>query len=138
VSPSCTHDGREVEAVGEQEKLENIKFLQDSMNKELPNSPLQQIREKELEISGGVLAAKKKAEQVVSDARKKASETLAQAEAEGTKQARAVEETKIGEAESEAARILANVDKEVADVQARIVEHSERAVKVVVEAVTKV
>ncbi|MDO8914586.1 MAG: hypothetical protein Q7W16_00690 [Coriobacteriia bacterium] len=124
--------------MGEQEKLENIKQLQDSMHKELPNSPLQQIREKEMEIAGGVLAAKKKAEQVVSDARKKASETLAQAEAEGTKQARAVEESKIGEAESEAARILANVDNEVADMQARVAKHSAQAVKTVIEAVTKI
>ncbi len=67
----------------EQESLEHIKFYQDVIKKELPNSPLYLIREKELEISGRVLSTKKKAEQIVADARKKAAETLSGGEAEG-------------------------------------------------------
>lgn len=119
-------------------KLDDIKFLQDVIHKDLPNSPLYQIREKELEISGRVLSAKKKAEQIVADSRKKASEMHAAAESEGEKQAHAVEERMMRDAEDEAARILANVDKEVADVHARTAERGAQAVKVVVEAVTKV
>jgi vacuolar-type H+-ATPase subunit H len=141
VSPSRTHDGREVDSVGEDKQMEDIKFFQDVLSKEhkdQPNSPLYMIREKELEISGRVLAAKKKAEQIVSDARKKSSETFSQAESEGEKQARAVEERMMRDAEDEAARIMANVDVEVADVQARAVKQSAQAVKVVVEAVSKV
>jgi vacuolar-type H+-ATPase subunit H len=138
VGPSRTHDGREVEAVGDEQKLEDIKFFQDVLHKEQPDSPLYQIREKELEISGRVLKAKKQAEQIVADARKKAFETHAQAEAQGEKEAHAVEERMMREAEEEAARTLATVDEEVAAVRARTSERSARAAKVVVEAVKRV
>ncbi len=47
------------------------------------NTPLHLIREKEIEISGRVLAAKREADEVVAEARKKAAEVLAKAEAEG-------------------------------------------------------
>jgi vacuolar-type H+-ATPase subunit H len=136
--PFRTRDGREVDAVGDEAKLEEINFLQDVIHKDLPDSPLFQIREKELEISGRVLTAKKQAEQIVADARKKAFETQAQAEDDAEKDARAAEERIIREAESEAAVTLASVDEEVADVRARAVKRSADAVKVVVEAVTKV
>jgi vacuolar-type H+-ATPase subunit H len=135
--------GREVDAVvqdksTEQESLEHIKFYQDVIKKELPNSPLYLIREKELEISGRVLSVKKKAEQVVSDARKKAAETLAGGEAEGETAAREVEKVMIAEAEQEAAKILSNVDAEVAEVQAKAESRRAKAAKMVVEAVTRV
>jgi hypothetical protein len=90
---SRTSGGREVDAVAdektpEQESLEHIRLYQEAMKKEAPDSPLYLIREKELEISGHVLSAKKKAEQIVADARKKASETLSQAESEGERTSR--------------------------------------------------
>jgi hypothetical protein len=44
----------------------------------------------------------------------------------------------IGEAEQEAAKILANVDSEVAKVEEQAGTHRTKAVKVVVDAVTKV
>jgi vacuolar-type H+-ATPase subunit H len=135
--------GREVDAVvgdksTEQESLEHIKFYQDVIKKELPNSPLYLIREKELEISGRVLAVKKKAEQVVSDARKKAAETLAGGESEGERAAREVEQAMIAEAEQEADKILANVGSEVAQVEAKAQKRRAKAVEMVVAAVTKV
>lgn len=121
----------------EQESLENIKFYQDVIKKEVPDSPLYMIREKELEISGSVLSAKKKAEQIVADARKKASETLSEAEAEGTRAAREVEAKMIADAEKEAAGILANVNTEVAEVETQAKDRRAKAVAVVVDAVTK-
>ena len=127
-----------MEAVGDEEKLEEINFLQNVIHKDLPDSPLYQIREKELEISGRVLTAKKQAEQIVADARKKAFETQAQADSDAEKDARTAEERIIRSAETEAAGTLASVDEEVADVRARAVKRSADAVKVVVEAVTKV
>jgi vacuolar-type H+-ATPase subunit H len=138
-----TSGGREVDAVTEeksteQESLEHIKFYQDVIKREVPDSPLYLIREKELEISGSVLSAKKKAEQIVADARKKASETLSAAEAEGTRAAREVEAQMIAEAEKEAASILANVGSEVAAVETQAKARCAKAVEVVVEAVTKV
>jgi vacuolar-type H+-ATPase subunit H len=135
--------GREVDAVveeksTEQESLDHIKFYQDVIKKELPNSPLYLIREKELEISGRVLSVKKKAEQVVADARKKAAETLSGGEAEGESASREVEKAMIAEAEQEAAKILSNVDAEVAEVQAKAESRRAKAAKMVVEAVTRV
>ena len=47
------------------------------------NSPLHLIREKELEISGRVLSAKREADEIVATARKKAAEVVSTAEAEG-------------------------------------------------------
>jgi len=126
------------EKSAEQESLEHIKFYQDVIKKELPNSPLYLIREKELEISGRVLSIRKKAEQVVADARKKAAETLAGGESEGESAAREVEQSMIAEAEQEAAKILANVDSEVAEVEAKAKQRRAKAVGVVVAAVTKV
>jgi vacuolar-type H+-ATPase subunit H len=140
---SRARGGREVDAVAEeksheQESLDHIKFYQDVIHKDLPNSPLYLIREKELEISGRVLSAKKKAEQIVADARKKATETLSEAESEGERAAREVEQRMIADAEKEAAGILANVDDEVADVQKKAVARRDKAVQVVVKAVSKV
>jgi vacuolar-type H+-ATPase subunit H len=138
-----TSGGREVDAVAdektaEQESLDHIRLYQEAMKKEAPDSPLFLIREKELEISGHVLSAKKKSEQIVADARKKASETLSQAESEGERAAREVEKTIITEAEKEAAKILSSVDAEVAEVEAQAKAHCAKAVEVVVEAVKRV
>jgi vacuolar-type H+-ATPase subunit H len=126
------------EKTPEQESLEHIRLYQEAMKKEAPDSPLYLIREKELEISGHVLSAKKKAEQIVGDARKKAAETLSQAEAEGERAAREVEKRMITAAEKEAAGILANVESEVAAVEAQSSAHRAKAVEVVVKAVNRV
>ena len=56
--------------------LEEIRFHQDVVTKDA-NSPLFQIREKEMEISGRVLAARQQADKVVSDARTKAASIIA-------------------------------------------------------------
>jgi vacuolar-type H+-ATPase subunit H len=135
--------GREVDAVADEktpelESLEHIKAYREAIKNETPNSPLYLIREKELEISGSVLSAKKKAEQIVAESRKKAAETLSKAESEGESAAREVEKRMIAEAEDEAAKILANVETEVAEVDAQSSAHRAKAVKVVVEAVTRV
>ena len=137
-----TCGGREVEAVAEetgieQESLDHIKFYQDVLKKEVSDSPLYLIREKELEISGRVLAAKKKVERIVADARKKATETLASAGADGEAAGHEVERRMIADAEQEASKIMGNVDNEVAEVRAQAETHRAKAVQVVVEAVTK-
>ena len=56
--------------------LEEIKFHQETIATDA-NSPLHLIREKEIEISGRVLAAKREADEIVADARKKAAEIVA-------------------------------------------------------------
>ena len=47
------------------------------------NTPLHLIREKELEISGRVMKAKREADQIVTEARKRGAEVVSKAEAEG-------------------------------------------------------
>lgn len=69
------------------------------------NSPLHLIREKELEISGQVLSAKREADEIVTSARKKAAEIVAAAEAEGGAGAADREQAIIAEANAEAARL---------------------------------
>ena len=133
-----------MDAVSDEKPLEEIRSYEDLRGiderfpKDAPNSPLFLIREKELEISGRVLSSKKKAEQIVADARRKATETLASAEAEGEAAAREVEKRMIADAEAEAAKILAGVDGEVAEVRAQAEARRAKAVEVVVDAVKKV
>ena len=47
------------------------------------NSPLELIREKEMEISGRVLQSKREADEIVAEARRRAAERIAAAETEG-------------------------------------------------------
>ena len=51
--------------------LEEIKFHQDVVEHDSA-SPLHRIREKEMEISGRVMKAKKEADEIVAEARRKA------------------------------------------------------------------
>ena len=57
--------------------LEELEFHQETVATDA-NSPLHLIREKEMEISGRVLAAKQEAEEIVARARKQAVETVAE------------------------------------------------------------
>lgn len=124
--------------IDEIKSIEELTAHKAGPSSDAPNSPLFMIREKELEISGRVLASKKKAEQIVADARRKATETLATAEADGEAAAREVERKMIADAENEAAKILANVDNEVAEVRAQAEARRAHAAEVVTEAVKRV
>lgn len=55
--------------------LEEIRFNQDATSKDA-SSPLFQIREKEMEISGRVFAARNQADKMISDARQRALEIV--------------------------------------------------------------
>ena len=94
--------------------LEEIRFHQDVVNKDA-NSPLYQIREKEMEISGRVLAAKTQSEKVVTDARKAAADILRNAETDADKAAKLQTEAAVASAEGEAAKLREqiNVDADV-------------------------
>ncbi len=69
------------------------------------NTPLHLIREKEIEISGSVLAAKRQADEIVTEARKKAAEVVSKAEAEGGSGAAVREDEILADADKEAARL---------------------------------
>lgn len=111
--------------------LEEIQFHQDVINKDA-DSPLFQIREKEIEISGRVLAAKTKAEAVVAEARKKSADIVGKADDEGEKMAKDHEAKALAEAEAAADKIRSGVGTDVEAIRATISSRSADAVSIVV------
>jgi cell division septum initiation protein DivIVA len=102
------------------------------------NSPLVLIREKELEISGRVLAAKRQADEIVASARKQAADLIGAAETEGGAGASDREQAINAEAEQEAARLLeeARTSSEALTRQAEVGRAD--ATRVVLEVVAEV
>ena len=93
--------------MGDDQRLEDIEFRQEFIEKD-SDSPLHLIREKEMEISGRVLKAKREAEDIVAEARRKAAEASGTAETEGKAQG----EARIKEVETEFEAKVADVGKQ--------------------------
>lgn len=87
--------------------LEEIRFHQDAVTKDA-NSPLFQIREKEMEISGRVFAARNQADKMISDSRQRALEIVRTAHADAER---------LGKEHAD--KVLASVDGDIADVKAK-------------------
>jgi vacuolar-type H+-ATPase subunit H len=85
--------------------LEDIRFHQDVLAKDA-GSPLFQIREKEMEISGRILSAKSQAETIVTDARKRALDLVKDAQGEADRLAK-----------EHGAKVLADAEATIANVQ---------------------
>jgi vacuolar-type H+-ATPase subunit H len=85
--------------------LEEIRFHQ-SASKQDANSPLFQIREKEMEISGRVFAARNQADKMVSDARQRSLEIVRNAQADAERLAK-----------EQADKVMKDLEKSVQDVQ---------------------
>ncbi|PKQ37024.1 MAG: hypothetical protein CVT59_09525 [Actinobacteria bacterium HGW-Actinobacteria-1] len=117
--------------------LEEIRFHQDVVNKDA-NSPLYQIREKEMEISGRVLAAKTQSEKIVSDARKAATDILRTAEADADKAAKKHAEVAITSAESEATTLREQITVDADALKSQLDKRHSEAVDAVVSMVTSV
>ncbi len=117
--------------------LEEIKFHQDVVEHDSA-SPLHRIREKELEISGRVLKAKQKADEIVADARRKAAEVIGKGEAEGDKLARDAEASTMAGAEKEAAAAKEKAAAEAAEMEGTLAARRALAVDAIVKAVTQV
>jgi vacuolar-type H+-ATPase subunit H len=117
--------------------LEQIQFHQDVINRDT-TSPLYQIREKEIEISGRVLAAKQKAETVVADARRKSAETVTKARTDADVLAREHEAKTLAEAKKKAAALRDGVGDEVAAIDKQVKGRLDPAIDSVVKAVTQV
>lgn len=115
--------------------LEEIRFQQEVADKDT-ESPLYLIRQKELEISGRVLAARSQAEKIVADARKKAQAILRDAEAEAERKVKEHTEKVLAAAEQEAAAIRASIPEQAAGLRAQLEPKLEEAVEFVVKAVT--
>lgn len=102
------------------------------------NSPLHLIREKELEISGRMLSAKRQADEIVAEARKKAAEVVAAAEAEGGAGAKLSAGSIIAEADTAASKLRSEAETDAASISDRVETRREAAVQIVVRAVTTV
>jgi len=86
--------------------LEEIRFNQDATSKDA-SSPLFQIREKEMEISGRVFAARNQADKMVSDARQRALEIVRTAQEDADRLAK-----------EHADKVLAGVEGSIKKVEA--------------------
>jgi vacuolar-type H+-ATPase subunit H len=117
--------------------LEEIRFHQDVVEHD-SSSPLHRIREKEMEISGRVLAAKQQADEIVSSARRQAADIVSKAEGEGDKLAKDSENKAVAEAEKEAAAIRAAAQKEAASLEEALAAKKDEASRLIVGAVTQV
>jgi vacuolar-type H+-ATPase subunit H len=115
--------------------LEEIRFHQDVVNKDA-NSPLYQIREKEMEISGRVLAAKTQAEKIVTDARKAAVETLRSAETDADRAAKEHAERAVTKAEAEASDLRGKITADADALKKELDKRHSEAVDTIVSIVT--
>jgi len=117
--------------------VEDITLHQETIASDT-NSPLHQIREKELEISGRVLAAKREADEIVAAARKKAAEIVAAAESEGGAGAEANEAAIKAEADRESARLRETAGQEARKIGEQVEARREQAVRIVLEEVATI
>jgi vacuolar-type H+-ATPase subunit H len=102
------------------------------------NTPLHLIREKELEIAGKVLAAKRQSDEIVTAARKKAAELVSAAEAEGGAGAADRDAQIRAEAEADAKRLTSEARADAEKLQAQVDARRDQAVRLVLDAVTAV
>lgn len=116
--------------------LEELRIHQESVTKD-SSSPLHLIREKELEISGRVLAARKDAEEIVSVARRKAVETTASAQEDAEKLAAEREKEVLVEVDSEIQRLREETETAAAELERVIQDERKKAVEFLVDSVTR-
>lgn len=117
--------------------LEELEFHQETVSTDA-NSPLHLIREKEMEITGRVLTAKREAEEIVAAARKKAVETVRHAEEESERLAAEHQKTVLAEVEREIELIGESADKDIEALKRQAAERSAQAAKFVAGTVTSV
>lgn len=117
--------------------VNDIKLHQETIAADT-NSPLHQIREKELEISGRVLSAKRQADEVVAAARKKAAELLAKAENEGGVGAEASERAIKDESQRETSRLRDGAAQEARVLNEQVEARRGDAVRVVLDEVASI
>jgi V/A-type H+-transporting ATPase subunit G/H len=123
-------------SVPSDKKIEELEMHQQTIAADV-NTPLQLIREKELEISGRLLAAKRDADQRIADARRKAAEVVAAAESEGGAGARDRVDAILSEARERASELQAKAKEDAAVIRSEIETRKSAAVDLVVEAVSR-
>ena len=123
--------------VVDEKVLEELKFHQDTIAADA-HSPLHLIREKEMEISGRVLAAKREAEEVVTAARKKAVETVAKAEEQAVDLSKEREKQVLAEVDQQIKEIGIQAEQEADALSVQLAERTEKAATYIVDTVLSV
>ncbi len=121
----------------EDQVLEDLQFHQETVESDA-NSPLHLIREKEIEISGRVLQAKREADEIIAEARRKGAEIIGAAENEGSDAVAGRREAVEAEAAEEAEKAEADAKVEVEQLAAKIAGRREQAVDLVLDAIARV
>jgi len=126
-----------MEDLVDEKVLEELKFHQETIESDA-HSPLHLIREKEMEISGRVLASKREAEEIVSAARKKAVDVVARAEEESQTLARDREKQVLEEVDREITQIKADAKAEADSLERLLAERTDAAAGFIVDTVLTV
>jgi vacuolar-type H+-ATPase subunit H len=121
----------------DEQVLDEIRFHQDVVTRDA-NSPLFQIREKEMEIAGRVLAARTEAEKLVASARQNASDTIKNAEATSEQLAKERSEQVLAETEVAVASVKPQGVVDTAELEQSLAARQADAVDLVVRLVTTV
>jgi vacuolar-type H+-ATPase subunit H len=117
--------------------LGDIKFHQDVLAKDA-GSPLFQIREKEMEISGRILSAKLQAETIVSEARRRALDLVKDAQGEADQLAKEHGAKVLADAEATIAGVKSEGKAEVEKMEQELAARRDAAAEYVVKLVTAV
>lgn len=114
--------------------MENLQFHQETVASD-SNSPLHLIREKEIEISGRMLAAKRQADEIVADARKKAAALMGSATDEAGELAKKHEADVQAQLKEEIESVRAQAAADVDALEGQIAQRRSEAVSYVVRSV---
>lgn len=129
---SCAMMSREMFV--DEKVMENLQFHQETVASD-SNSPLHLIREKEIEISGRMLAAKRQADEIVADARKQAAALMGSATDEAGQLAEKHDAEVRAQLEAEIAQVHAQAATDVSALEGQIAERKSEAVTFVVRSV---
>ncbi|MBN1193172.1 MAG: hypothetical protein JXA36_05740 [Coriobacteriia bacterium] len=102
------------------------------------NSPLFQIREKEMEISGRVFAARNQSDKMISDARQRSLEIVRNARADADRLAKEHADKVLAEVDASITEVKEKGVAEAATLEQELAKHQSEAASFVVKLVTSV
>ena len=117
--------------------IEELEFHKQTVQSD-ENSPLHLIREKEMEISGRVLAAKREADEIVADARKQAAKTLAEAHDAATAEVGELDAAVQADLQESIEKVRAQAESDAASLEETIGSRKGKAAEYVVASVTRI
>jgi len=128
----CAHYAKGVYV--DDKAVENLQFHQDTVATD-SNSPLHLIREKEIEISGRMFAAKRQADETVATARKRAAAIMNSATEDASVLASAHDQEVQARLKTEIDQVRSRADSDIEALGALIDERRAKAVSFVVKSV---